>query len=126
VVVGNSIGTGPATEIAATTRVAALVLISPFTALADVASAKLRWFPAGRLVRDRYENLQKIPRVDAPVLILHGSRDRLIPIAHAEALAAAAPGAELVRFPGFGHELAWRQQTGVAAARWLQRTLPLR
>ena len=124
VIVGNSIGTGPATEIAATTPVRALVLISPFTRLSDVAAEKLRWMPAGRLVRDRYDNLSKIGHVSAPILILHGSNDRLIPISHAEALAGAS-GATLARLP-FGHELAWRPQAGIAAARWLQQTLALR
>lgn len=119
VLIGNSIGSGIATQLAAETPVGALVLISPFTSLPDVAANLVRWAPVRLLLRDRYENRAKIGRVTAPALILHGERDRLIPIAQAEALAAAKPGARLVRFPGSGHELAWRPEAGQAIVRWL-------
>ena len=93
-------------QLATEHKVRALILISPVASLPATASAAYPWLPAGLLLRDRYDNLAKLPRVDAPVLILHGDADRLIPLAHAEQLAAANPQAELVSVPGGGHNMA--------------------
>ena len=119
IVIGNSIGGGVATELATRRRVKALVLISPFTSLPDVATAgMLRVFPRW-LVRDRFDNAGKLPRVDAPVLILHGSVDTLIPAYHALRLAATRP-VTLRLFPDRGHELAYQDEAGTAIVRWLE------
>ncbi len=61
-VMGRSIGTGPATHIAAMFRVAALVLISPFTSLQHLVREHIGW-PASVLVKERFENISKIERV---------------------------------------------------------------
>lgn len=107
VIVGNSIGSGVAVQMAAEHRVRALVLISPFASLSRLVGEKVRWLPTGILLRDRFENIDKIGAIEAPVLILHGDADSVIPPAHAEALAQARPAAELEIFPGAGHDLAW-------------------
>lgn len=106
VLVGLSVGSGPAVHLASETRVRALILISPFASLTATASAAYPWLPVRYLLRDRYDNLAKLPRVDAPVLILHGEADRLIPLAHARLLAGANAAAELVVMPGRGHNMA--------------------
>lgn len=111
VLVGNSLGTGVAVQMAGEMRPRALILISPFASLSRLVAEKFRWLPTGILLRDRFENLEKIAAVEAPILILHGAADTLIPAAHARALAEAQPRAELAVFPGFGHELAWREET---------------
>lgn len=56
VLVGNSLGSGVATELATREPVAGLVLVSPFTSLADVAARHMRLLPARLLLRDRYDN----------------------------------------------------------------------
>lgn len=119
VLIGNSLGSGVATQLATEFPVAGLVLISPFTSLPDVAAAKVRWAPIRSLLRDRYENLAKVRRLKLPILIVHGDADTLIPVSHGEALAAAAARGRLVRVPGIGHELAYRPQSGMAITRWL-------
>ena len=120
VLVGNSLGSGVATELAARHRVRALALISGFTSLADVAAAKMRAFPVRPLLRDRYDNAAKLPRVAAPVLVLHGTADTLIPPAHGVALARAATRGRLELVPEVGHELAYLPDAQKTALRWLR------
>jgi abhydrolase domain-containing protein 17 len=84
IVVGRSVGSGPAVELAAREKVAGLVLISPFTsAFRVVTRVKLLPF-------DRFDNLAKISRVRCPVLIFHGTADEVISFSHGETLFAAA------------------------------------
>ena len=119
VLVGNSLGSGVATELAARQAVGGLVLISGFTSLADVAAPRMRLFPVRLLLKDRYENAAKLPRVAAPVLVLHGTEDTLIPASQGKALARAAKRARLVLMPGAGHELAYLPQSKSAVLQWL-------
>ena len=107
VLIGNSIGSGVAVQLASEIRPAALVLISPFASLRQLVGEKFRWLPTGLLLRDRYENAAKLDAVEAPVLILHGTADTLIPHAHAQQLASLRADAELRIFEGYGHDLAW-------------------
>ncbi len=120
VLVGNSIGSGAATDLASTTHPAGLVLISAFTSLPAVAAEKLPWLPMRWLVHDRYDNLAKIAAVDAPILLLHGAADTMIGPAHSAALQAANPKARLVVVPKFGHELAYQDVAQRIELTWLQ------
>jgi fermentation-respiration switch protein FrsA (DUF1100 family) len=88
--------------------------------MADVAALHMRLFPVRLLLRDKYENRSKLPRVLAPVLVLHGSVDTLIPASHGVELAAASRGASLVIVPGIGHELAYLPQSQAAILEWLR------
>jgi pimeloyl-ACP methyl ester carboxylesterase/predicted glycosyltransferase len=54
-----------------------------------------------------------LARIQVPTLALHGTRDRIVPYAHAEKLVAAIPGARLVSFEGGGHGLFGRDMTKV-------------
>ena len=119
VLIGNSIGSGVATQLASEHAPRALILISPFASLRQLAGEKLRFLPTGLLLRSRYENIEKIGQVDAPVLILHGTADTLIPAAHARQLASARDDAELVLFPGKGHDLAWEDEAEEAVLTFL-------
>ncbi len=121
VLVGNSIGSGIAVQLASELRPAGLILISAFTSLPDVVALKLPWFPARWLVRDRYDNRGKLSQVNVPVLLLHGAADRLIPAAQARALQAANPRARLVVVPGFGHELAYQHAAQQLELDWLDK-----
>jgi len=119
VIVGNSLGSGPAVELTRTARPRGLVLISPFTSMTEVAAGQLRWLPVEWLLRDRFDNAARLPEVAAPVLILHGDRDALIPLHHAQRLARLAPNATLVVFPDAGHELVALPETPAQIAAWL-------
>jgi uncharacterized protein len=103
-VVGESLGTGVATRLAADHQVGALVLEAPYTSLADVAAHRFPFVPARALIRDPFPSLDHIARVTAPLLILHGTADTRVPASMGQALYDAAPGVkELLLFPGVGH-----------------------
>jgi fermentation-respiration switch protein FrsA (DUF1100 family) len=103
---GLSVGSGPAVELATETTPHALILISPLASLPAAAGAAYPWLPAAWIIRDRYDNLAKLHRVHAPVLILHGEADPLIPLAQASQLATAKSGTEFISLPGRGHNMA--------------------
>ena len=107
IAIGNSIGSGPATEVATRYPVAALILVSGFSSLPDVARAHVRWLPVRWLVRDQFANATKIGAIKRDVFILHGARDNLVPVANARRLYAARPRSTLTIVPGAGHELVY-------------------
>jgi dipeptidyl aminopeptidase/acylaminoacyl peptidase len=120
VIIGNSLGSGVATEMAARHAVAGLVLISGFARFSDIAATRFPFFPVRLLLLDRYENAAKLPRVTAPVLILHGAADTLVPLSQGRALVDAARSGSLVVFPHAGHELAYLPESQAAIAKWLE------
>jgi pimeloyl-ACP methyl ester carboxylesterase len=76
---GESLGSGQAVRLAAERPLAAVVLEAPLTSTVDVARASYFWLPLGLLIADKYHNERNIRFVKAPVLILHGKRDAVIP-----------------------------------------------
>lgn len=101
---GESLGTGLATRLAMTWPVGGVILEAPFTSVADRAQEIYWWTPARWLVRDRFDNLARIGALGAPLLIAHGARDSVTPIAHGRALLAAAAAPKRgVFLPEAGH-----------------------
>jgi uncharacterized protein len=86
VLMGESLGTGVATALAAAHEAAALVLDSPFSSAVDVAAAHYRMFPVRWLMLDQFRSDLAIRDVHIPVLIVHGNEDRVIPINLAQRL----------------------------------------
>ena len=102
-VYGRSLGSAVATHTAATHRVAGVVLESPFTNAREMSGQHYGLFPRF-ILRLRLDNLGTIARVRCPVLVFHGTADRLVPPRMGEAVARAAPGpVELVWIEGAGH-----------------------
>ncbi len=91
VLYGESLGSGVAVHLAATQQIAGLILESPFTSVAALAQYHYPYIPAAFLIWDRFDSLARIGEVKAPVLILHGGRDRIVPDQFSQALLAAAP-----------------------------------
>jgi uncharacterized protein len=84
--------------------VGGVILEAPFTATADVAKLSYWFVPVDFLMRDQFRSIDRIGAVEAPLLILHGERDGLIPIRFGERLfAAAREPKRFVRLPGVGH-----------------------
>ena len=104
-VMGRSLGSGVAVQLASERPVARLVLVTAYDSLVDVARTHFRWLPVRLLLRDRYDSASRAPAVQAPVLVVIAGEDEIIPRARSEALAAAfAPGqARVVVVPGVGH-----------------------
>jgi hypothetical protein len=123
---GESLGTGIAVRLAAEQpeAVAAIILESPYTSLLDLARRHYPILPAGLLLRDRYDSLSRIAAVRAPVLILQGGRDTLVPPAMGRALADAAVRAEVWEAPDAGHNEIGAAGGVEAAAAFLARVSP--
>jgi hypothetical protein len=77
--------------LAAQREVASLILEAPFTSVAEVAQYHYSFIPAAALVRDRFDSLARIGQVKGPILVLHGERDRVVPVRFGRALFDAAP-----------------------------------
>ncbi len=90
VLYGESLGTGVAVQMAVERGCAALVLEAPYTSVAAVAQGRYWMFPVRHLVLDKFDSLSKIGRVRCPVFIMHGERDRIIPIRYGRELFQAA------------------------------------
>jgi fermentation-respiration switch protein FrsA (DUF1100 family) len=102
-VYGRSLGSAVATHLASTRSVAGLVLESPFTSAREMSRRHYALFPTF-ILRLRLDNLAALRRVRCPVLVFHGTADRLVPLEMGQRVAAAAPGpSELVLIEGAGH-----------------------
>jgi fermentation-respiration switch protein FrsA (DUF1100 family) len=101
---GESLGTGVAIALAAEKPVNRLILESPYTSTVDVAAAQYWFLPVRFLMKDQFRSDLRITHVTAPVLIMHGDADRIIPIRYGQRLFSLIPGKKrMVRFPGGGH-----------------------
>jgi len=89
---GRSLGGGAATHVAVERPVAALILESAFTSVADFAG---RFFAPAFLVRDPFDNRKALASYRGPLLVIHGKGDTIVPFAHGRELASIVPGARL-------------------------------
>ena len=101
---GFSLGSGVATQLAAQRTPASLVLEAPFTAVVDRAAELFPIIPVHRTMRNTYRSREYIGKITAPIFIMHGDTDYIIPIRHGRALFAMANEPKSFHeYPGFGH-----------------------
>ena len=101
---GESLGAAVAVGLAAEHRPAGLVLRSPFTSMADVGAVHYPILPVRLLLRDRYDSIGRIRRITAPLLVIAGSRDSIVPLDQSRRLyEAAAEPKTLVVIDGADH-----------------------
>src|SRR6185369_15582255 len=104
VVWGFSLGSGIAVALAADQPVGKLILEAPYTSIADVAASAFWYAPVRLLMRDQFRSDERIARVSAPLLVIHGALDPTIPVAFGERLFALANEPKrLVRLARGGH-----------------------
>jgi uncharacterized protein len=104
VLFGESLGAAVAIALAAERAVAGVILDAPFTSAADVGAAAYPFAPVRWLMWDTSHSDERIGRVSAPILALHGERDRVVPISFGERLFALANEPKrMVRFPRGDH-----------------------
>jgi fermentation-respiration switch protein FrsA (DUF1100 family) len=105
VVWGFSLGTGVGVALAAGQPVGKLILEAPYTSTADVAALRFPLVPIRSLMRDQFHSDERIATVTAPLLIMHGGRDRTVPIALGIRLFSLAhEPKQFVKFPEGGHD----------------------
>lgn len=121
VLIGRSLGSGVAMQVAARHPPTRLVLVTPFDRMAALARHHYPWLPAALLLRDRYDSAAHAPQVNVPTTLVVASRDSIVPPERARALAAAfAPGvARSVLLEGAGHNDVDAHPGYVAALRGL-------
>ncbi len=110
VIHGESLGTAIAVAVAARRDARALVLEAPFTAAVDIAARQYPWMPVGLLMKDQFRSRERISDVREPLLIVHGTDDRVIPVGHGERLyGLASEPKSLAIIEGAGHDDLWRR-----------------
>jgi uncharacterized protein len=124
---GESLGGAVALDLALERPPAGLVLLSAFTGVRELGRLHYPFVPAA-LVPDAYPALRRIHELHAPLLVLHGDRDDIVPLSQGRALYDAAPGAKRMHvFPGLGHNdlvpLAGAEFAGVIAS-WVRGPQP--
>jgi alpha-beta hydrolase superfamily lysophospholipase len=100
---GQSLGSGVAVEMAKRGHGVRLVLVTPYTAIADMGARVYPWLPVRLLVKDRFDNAAKAPEVGLPVLIVHGTADEVIPVDMGQRLGELFPKATVRLVEGAHH-----------------------
>jgi len=117
---GESLGSGIAVQLAAEKPVGGLILDAPYTSIVDVAASAYPFLPVRGFMFDRYETMRYLADVHAPLLVIHGEDDEIIPVAMGRAVYAAANGPkELITFPGAGHSDHHLYGSGEEVFRWI-------
>jgi len=101
---GESLGSGVVTALAVERSPSALILRSPFTSFAEVGSHHYPWLPVAQFIRDRYPIDEQIGSVRAPVLIIAGEADEIVPLRFSrKVFERAAEPKRILVLGGVGH-----------------------
>ncbi len=127
VIAGESLGGGVASWLAARQAPRALILMSTFTSIPDIAAKVYPFLPVRLISRFSYDNVSNLRQIKAPVLIAHSRDDEVIPFDHGRALfAAAAEPKQFLEMRG-GHNSGFvfaREEWAGAVAAFLERHAP--
>ncbi len=103
-VIGRSLGSGVASQVAGQRPVARLALITPFDSMVGAAKAHYPFFPVDWLLDERYESTKALRGFRKPILIVHGGRDDIVPeVCTKRLIAALAVPANVVRIDAADH-----------------------
>ncbi len=104
IIVGESLGTGIATQMALEHKFKGLFLITPYTSIADRAGEIYPFLPTQLLTKDDFKVLDNIDKINQPLLIIHGDKDTVVPYQHSEKIFAKAhQPKKLIIYPDVGH-----------------------
>lgn len=102
---GRSLGAAVALHVALRRRVAGVIMEGAFESVPAMARLNPLFWPLSFLVRNRFDNMARIGRLQAPLLVMHGRRDRVVPFKQGRAVFDAAPEPkEFLAVEGAGHE----------------------
>jgi pimeloyl-ACP methyl ester carboxylesterase len=92
VLFGESIGGSMALILASKEKVDGVVAMAAFTSTRDVARSMPLYWLFSFILPERYDAIGALKRVEAPLLVIHGTEDEIIPFRHGEEIYAAASG----------------------------------
>lgn len=124
IIYGESIGTGVAVQMATEFKPKLLILQSAYSSFAEVAKTRFWFLPVDLMLFDRFDSDKKIGQVSAPVLIIHGEVDNIIPIELAKTLFEAAKEPKtFIVLPEASHNDVYAHGAGDKITEWLQQQL---
>lgn len=101
---GESLGAAVLAGLAAERPADGLVLRSPFTDLAAAGQANYPFLPVRAMLRDRFPVAERVAAIRAPIVVVYGTADTIVPAGQSRAVAAAAAGpVTVVEIAGAGH-----------------------
>lgn len=104
IVFGESLGSGIAVKVASKRPVRGVVLDAPYTSITELAASIYPFLPVRQLILDPYESDRVIAQINAPLLVLHGALDRVIPATMGKRLFELAKDPKkIVVFPNGNH-----------------------
>ncbi|MBY0572161.1 MAG: lysophospholipase [Undibacterium sp.] len=86
VVIGRSLGSGVAIQLASSRSVSKLVLVTPYNSILELAQNQFPYFPVGFLLQDKFESWRYAQKITAPTLIIATPSDELIPFSSTQSL----------------------------------------
>ena len=103
-VIGRSLGSGVAVQLASEREISRLALVTPYDSLVGVAGSHFGWLPVGLLMRDRFDSASRAAAVSAETLVIIAEADEVIPRDRSDALVAAFnPRPRVLMLDGVGH-----------------------
>jgi uncharacterized protein len=124
VVVGESLGTGVAVQLATQRKVSAVALEAPFASAADVGAHEYWWLPVRLLMKDKFNSIEHIARIGAPLFIIHGDLDEIIPISEGRRLfTEAKEPKEMVVIKGGSHASIFEEETWARELKFFARVM---
>jgi pimeloyl-ACP methyl ester carboxylesterase len=104
-VIGRSMGSGVAVQLASQRPVSRLVLVTPYDSVLELAAQQYPYFPVRWLLIDKFESWRYVPKISTPTLVLAAEQDEVIPLASSERLYGrfARGIASYQVIPGAGH-----------------------
>lgn len=98
VLYGESLGTAVAVQVGASRQIKAVILESPFSSVTDIGQYIYPYLPVRWLLEERFESIRYIQKINAPLLVLHGERDSIVPARFGKALFTAARAPKSAHF----------------------------
>lgn len=119
---GESLGTGVAVALAAEKPVGGLILEAPYSSTLAVAQSTYWMFPVRALMKDHFRSDLKITKINAPLFVVHGNADPVMPIRFGKALFALAREPKtFVEIPGGGHQVIEQPDVLAKIQEWIEK-----
>jgi len=122
ILLGESLGSGVALELASRQPVGGIILDSPYSSIVDVAADRYWMLPVRWLMTDQYRSDLWMPKVHVPILILHGTNDGIVPFKFGRKLAdLGGPNVTFVPIPGASHVVFDADAADAPIKQWLKK-----